>query len=60
MDAAKQAGHLGGELDKLIERFRDEYDLPYMTVVGVLETKKQLLILEAIDIAKKKNGEQGD
>lgn len=60
MDANLQAGHLGGELDKLIERFRDEYDLPYMTVIGVLETKKQLLILEAIEIAKEKNDGQGD
>lgn len=53
MDSSEQCGHLGAELDRLVDRFRAEYDMTYMEVIGVLEMKKQLLVLEAIEKAKK-------
>ncbi len=35
------------QLDRLIDRFRDEWDLEYATVVGVLTMKAHLLMNEA-------------
>lgn len=38
---------LADDLDKLIERYRVEFDLNFASVVGVLEAKKWFLIREA-------------
>lgn len=34
------------ELDNLVNRFRDEFDLNLQTIIGVLETKKIELTLD--------------
>lgn len=47
MTEKEQIDHLADELDRLVERFRSEYDLSYAAVVGVLEMKKWLLCAEA-------------
>lgn len=39
------------ELDRLVERFRAEYDLTYGEVVGALQMKSHLLCSEADDRA---------
>jgi hypothetical protein len=44
-----QVRHLADELDRLIERFRSEYDLNYAAVVGTLQMKCYLLCQEAQD-----------
>jgi hypothetical protein len=38
-----QTQQLSDDLDRLIERYRDEYDVTYATVVGVLMMKVWLL-----------------
>jgi hypothetical protein len=60
MDESTQAGLLGAEIDRVIERFRSEFDMTYMSVIGVLETKKHLLIREAIEIAEEQAEEQDE
>lgn len=42
-----QTMHLADEVDKMVERFRHEYDLEYAQVVGVLMMKAHLLMDEA-------------
>ncbi len=43
----QQVMALADDLDKLIERYRVEFDLNFASVVGVLEAKKWFLIREA-------------
>ncbi len=43
----KNVEHFANELDKLVERFRAEYDLSYAGVVGVLQMKSFLICQEA-------------
>lgn len=38
--------HLGDELDRLIDRFRNEYDMTYAEAVGVLQMKIHALCRE--------------
>ncbi len=47
MDANEQIRHFGDEIDKLVDRFRDEYELPYASIVGVLNMKAFLLCRES-------------
>lgn len=47
MTDKEQIQHLSDDVDKLIERYRSEYDLPYAAVVGVLQMKAWLLCQEA-------------
>lgn len=49
MSESEQTGALADELDKLIERFRQEFQMSYASVVGVLQCKSVLLITEAKD-----------
>ena len=44
---SNQTMQLADELDKLIHRFKLEYDLEYAQVVGVLTMKAHLLMNEA-------------
>lgn len=44
MTQGQQIEAFAGELDKLVDRFCDEYDLPYAAVVGVLSFKTKLLM----------------
>lgn len=47
MTESEQTQHLADELDKLVERFRQEYEVTYASVVGVLHMKALLLCLES-------------
>lgn len=47
MDANDQTFHFADELDKLVDRFREEYDLSYAAIVGSLHMKAHLLCEEA-------------
>jgi hypothetical protein len=44
VDHGDQIEAFANELDKLVDRFCDEYDLPYASVVGVLTFKTKLLM----------------
>jgi len=41
---SQQTEAFAHELDRLVDRFCDEYDLPYAAVVGVLHFKTHLLM----------------
>lgn len=43
----KQVQQFADELDRLVERFRAEYDLSYAAVVGTLHMKANLMCSEA-------------
>lgn len=49
MSESEQVKHLGDELDRLVDRFRSEYDMTYASVVGVLHMKAHLLCAEAAE-----------
>jgi hypothetical protein len=44
MDQGEQIEAFAHELDMLVDRFCDEYDLPYASVVGVMHFKTKLLM----------------
>jgi len=44
-----QIDHFANDVDKLVERYRSEYDLTYAAVIGTLEIKIQQLCREAWD-----------
>jgi hypothetical protein len=46
MTEKEQTDHFADELDRLVDRFRSEYDLSYAVVVGVLQMKAWLLCSE--------------
>ncbi len=58
MDHGTQIEHFANELDKLVDRFCEEYSLPYASVVGVLSFKTHLLMKdwEASNDESDKNG----
>lgn len=45
----QQSQDFSDELDRLVERFRAEYDLSYAQMVGVLTIKAHLLVTESIE-----------
>ena len=47
MDEKDQTRHFADEIDKLVERYRSEYDIQYASIVGVLHMKIHLLCQEA-------------
>lgn len=47
MDEKDQIKQFADELDNLVDRFRDEYDLTFASAVGVLQMKIHLLCEEA-------------
>lgn len=47
MTDKEQTDHFSNELDALVERFRNEYELSYSIVVGTLQMKIHLLCKEA-------------
>jgi len=51
MDEGQQIDHFADELDKLVERFRSEYDISYASVIGALHLKAHLLCSEATERA---------
>lgn len=57
MTDKQQTASFADELDKLIERFRSEYDMSYAQVVGVLEFKKWLLCSEVSEESEENDEE---
>lgn len=55
MSEQEQITHFGNELDTLINRFRDEYEMSYAAVVGCLEFRKFTLMVESMN-----NNEEND
>lgn len=49
MDQTTQIQHFCNDLDKLIDRYASEFDLPYAAIVGSLQMKSYLLCQEALD-----------
>jgi hypothetical protein len=47
MNDKEQVVAFADDVDKLIDRYRDEFDMTYAAVVGVLFMKAQLLCREA-------------
>lgn len=47
MSPAEQITAFAAALDKLVDNYRHEFDLPYAAVVGVLHLKAHLLCAEA-------------
>lgn len=48
MDAKEQLLAFANDLDRLVDRYRDEFDLDYGSVVGILFMKAHLLSDEAV------------
>lgn len=49
MDDKQQIFAFADDLDRLVDRYRSEFDLTYAAVVGILFMKAQLLCGEAGD-----------
>jgi len=49
MDDKQQICAFAGDLDRLVERYRSEFELTYAAVVGTLFMKAQLLTKESDD-----------
>lgn len=47
MSEKEQTDHFANDIDKLVERYRSEYEVSYAAVVGVLQMKIHLLCQEA-------------
>lgn len=47
MDHTEQIMRFSNDLDALVDRYADEYDLPYASIVGSLQMKIHLLCVEA-------------
>jgi len=56
MTGHQQTMALGDEIDKLVERFRQEFDLTYAQVTGVLQMKIWLLNKEATEVEDADDG----
>jgi hypothetical protein len=49
MDRRLQVTQFANEIDRLVDRFRSEYDLTYAEAVGVLTMKTHLLCAESAE-----------
>lgn len=49
MNANEQIFAFAEDLDKLVERYRNEFDITYAAVVGVLFMKAQILCSESAE-----------
>lgn len=52
MTDQEQIVALSNDLDALIERYRNEFDMTYSAVIGILNMKSWLLCKEAADRAE--------
>jgi hypothetical protein len=50
MTSKEQTDAFSDDLDKLIERYRAEFDMTYAQIVGVLVIQQHILIKEALEI----------
>ena len=58
VDHFEQLVHLNAELDKVVQRFREEYELSYESVIGALQLLSVKLGLEAL--SEEEDGEDTD
>lgn len=58
MTDTEQLNHFGDDLDRLIERYRNEYDISFAAVIGALTVKATMLTLEAREQWRKTEGEK--
>ncbi len=49
MTDQEQQFHFADELDKLVDRFRQEYDVSYASIIGTLHMKAHLICAEAAE-----------
>lgn len=54
MSDREQVQHFESELNKLVDRFRAEYEISYAAIVGTLQIKAHMLCAEAA------NSEEGE
>ena len=59
MDSHEQADAYHSELNKLTERFMEEFDMTYVQLIGVLEMYKMEVFCEAMAVAFEED-EDGD
>jgi hypothetical protein len=59
MDQLTQTTHFANDLERLIDRYRVEYDLTYVDMVGVLHIQTFALCREAEKGAEERLGEDG-
>lgn len=57
MTEGEQTQHFAEDLDRLVERYRQEYEIGYIPVIGVLHAKATLLTNEVYD---RSHPEEGD
>lgn len=50
MDAHDQSEMFYNELSALVDRFKEEFDMTYMQIIGVLEMYKMELFCEAMSV----------
>lgn len=55
MTDTEQKKAFADELDRLVERFRQEFEIPYTSVCGVLMLKTHLLFQEAINLKNERD-----
>lgn len=49
MTEREQIIHFSNDLDKLVDRYRSEYELTYASTIGALQMKIHTLIQDAIN-----------
>jgi hypothetical protein len=49
MSYDEQIVHFGNEVDAVVNRFSEEYDLPSAVIVGILQMKIHLLCVDAFN-----------
>ena len=59
MDAHEQSEVFYNELHGLVDRFKEEFDMTYMQLIGVLEMYKMEMFCEAMSVVLS-NSEESD
>lgn len=57
MDENPSVTALCNDLDRLFNRYRDEFDVSYAEIIGVLHMKMHLLCEESIDVADEEDSD---
>lgn len=60
MTDKEQTQAFADDLDRLVERYRSEFELTYAAVVGALHMKAHLMCAEAKDKAEEDGGQTQD
>ncbi len=60
MDEQEQITHFSNDIDALVDRYREEYDMMYSSFLGVMFMKCHLLMNEASSRYEDKNDKEDD